>query len=137
MIEIYTDGSCLGKTKNGGWSGVYLLNNQAWSLSGGEKNTTNNRMELKSVIKILDFVHESDSYVIYSDSMYVINGITKWIKKWRRTNYKDIKNRDLWEILDKAVENRKIEWKWVKAHNGDRWNEYVDTLARAEAYKQV
>lgn len=133
---IYTDGSCIGNPGPGGWGFNVTLDNQEYDVSGGEKDdTTNNRMELTAVIEALIFVPKNLNIEIYSDSMYVINGITKWIKNWKRKNFMQVKNTDLWKRLDKLSENRKINWNYVRAHNGDLKNELVDKLAKSEAYK--
>lgn len=133
---IYTDGSCIGNPGPGGWGFNVTLDNQEYDVSGGEKDdTTNNRMELTAVIEALIFVPKNLNIEIYSDSMYVINGITKWIKNWKRKNFMQVKNTDLWKKLDKLSENRKINWNYVRAHNGDLKNELVDKLAKSEAYK--
>ncbi len=133
---IYTDGSCIGNPGPGGWAFNVILDNQEYDVSGGEKDdTTNNRMELTAVIEALTFVPENLDLKIYSDSMYVINGITKWMKNWKRKNFMQVKNTDLWKRLDKLSENRKISWNYVKAHNGDLKNELVDKLAKSEALK--
>ena len=132
---IYTDGSCLGNPGPGGWGFNVTLDNREYDVSGGEINTTNNKMELTAVIEALIFVPKNLNIEIYSDSMYVINGITKWIKNWKRKNFIQVKNTDLWKKLDKLCENRKITWNYVKAHNGDVKNELVDKLAKSEALK--
>lgn len=133
---IYTDGSCIGNPGPGGWGFNVTLDNQEYDVSGGEKDdTTNNRMELTAVIEALIFVPKNLNIEIYSDSMYVINGITKWIKNWKRKNFMQVKNTDLWKKLDKLSENRKINWNYVRAHNGDLKNELVDKLAKSEADK--
>lgn len=133
---IYTDGSCIGNPGPGGWGFNVTLDNQEYDVSGGEKDdTTNNRMELTAVIEALIFVPKNLNIEIYSDSMYVINGITKWIKNWKRKNFMQVKNTDLWKRLDKLSENRKINWNYVRAHNGDLKNELVDKLAKSEADK--
>jgi ribonuclease HI len=126
---IYTDGSCMPNPGPGGWGFVVLPfdsnDPNEWHVSGGNDQTTNNRMELTAVIEALDFVKNKNSYRIYSDSMYVIKcaqGI--WARK---------KNIDLWRTYEKVSKNKKIEWVWVKAHNGDKYNEIVDKLAKKEA----
>jgi len=134
MIEIYTDGSCLKNPGVGGW-GIIILNKIPTYISGGEKYTTNNRMELEAVIKALEFT--SGEVIIYSDSNYVIKGITEWIYSWKKKNWKNIKNIEYWKRLDEQVQNRKITWRWVKAHNGNFYNEEVDKLARSEAEKLI
>jgi ribonuclease HI / DNA polymerase III subunit epsilon len=132
--EIYTDGSCLGNKGNdpGGWAFIYIEGDKEFHISGGEKFTTNNKMELTAVIEALEFCPKND-LTIYSDSQYVIKGITEWIKNWKKKGWGKIKNREYWERLDKLCQGKNITWKWVKAHNGDIYNEMVDKLARKEA----
>ena len=134
---VYTDGSCL-KNPNGpgGWAFLIIDNkyNRIWELSGGELSTTNNRMELEAVILSLTFLSQyTDLITIFTDSKYVINGITTWVYNWIRKDWKNVKNTDLWKRLYKVTRNRQIEWKWVKGHSGDKYNDRVDILARNEA----
>lgn len=128
MIEIYTDGSCL-KNPNGpgGWAFIFIENDGTiFSLSDKEKSTTNNRMELKAVIESLKFINDlKEEYKIYSDSQLTINCATG---KWKRN-----KNLDLWEIFDKEIKNKNVIFEWVKAHNGNKYNEIVDKFAYNEA----
>ena len=134
-VKIYTDGSCLKPNGPSGWAFLAIEPTRIWQFSDGYKSSTNNRMELTAVIEALEFCEEFqyDTYEVFSDSMYVINGITDWIKKWRKIDFKNIKNDDLWRRLDKAVDNKDITWKWIKAHNGDKYNEIVDSIAKQEA----
>ncbi|MCH2310105.1 MAG: ribonuclease HI [SAR202 cluster bacterium] len=127
MTDIYTDGACIGNPGPGGWGVVILNENDNQFLSGGEKNTTNNRMEIMAVIEGLKNV-ESTDLTVYSDSTYVINTITKG---WKKN-----KNQDLWEILEKLVSEKNVKWKWVKGHSGNEFNEKADQLAYGEAKKQ-
>ena len=138
-IEIYTDGSCLKPNGASGWAciGIVQKSKKIWELSGGSKSSTNNRMELTAVIEALDFFCMYKKYVIYSDSLYVIKGIKEWIKKWRVNNWKDVKNPDLWKRLDLCVRDKNIEWIWVKAHNGNKYNEFVDFIAKKESKKNL
>ena len=134
-IEIYTDGACLGNPGPGGWGAILLYKEHQKKISGKEKDTTNNRMEMRAVIEALRSLKKSTEAVVYTDSKYVLEGITKWIfswKKngWRNANRKEIKNIDLWQDLDVEVSKHKIEWVWVKGHNGNHFNELVDKLAR-------
>jgi ribonuclease HI len=139
FIHIYTDGSCLGNPGNGGWGAILLYREHERKVSGAQKETTNNRMEIKAVIEALKLLKKSsDNVKIYTDSKYVKDGITSWIfnwKKngWRNSNRKIVKNSDLWKELDEEVQNHKIEWIWVKGHAGNKYNEVVDELARKEA----
>jgi ribonuclease HI len=146
-IEIYTDGSCLGNPGVGGYGFIIIYsiknngNNKQKKLigHGGRADTTNNKMELLAVIKALRTIQKKgfsgNPITLYSDSQYVIKGITEWIKGWKTRNFKDVKNTELWKELDSLTINKKIEWKWVKAHNGNLYNERVDKLARSEAEK--
>ena len=127
MIDIYTDGACIGNPGPGGWGVVILQENDNFFLSGGEKNTTNNRMEITAVIEGLKNVDSKD-LTVYSDSTYVINTITKG---WKKN-----KNQDLWEILEKLVSEKNVKWEWVKGHSGNEFNEKADKLAYGEAEKQ-
>lgn len=132
---IYTDGACSGNPGPGGW-GVVIIdekNNQI-ELSGSEKSTTNNRMELLAPIKALKKIKTEANITIFTDSTYLKNGITEWIKKWeingwKSANKKPIKNKDLWQELNKLTQKKDITWKWVKAHAGNRLNELADQLA--------
>ena len=132
---IYTDGACCGNPGPGGWGAVIIdeKNNQI-ELSGSEKSTTNNRMELLAPIKALKKIKTEAKTTIFTDSTYLKNGITEWIKKWeingwKSANKKPIKNKDLWQELNKLTQKKDITWKWVKAHAGNRLNELADQLA--------
>lgn len=137
LIEIYTDGACSGNPGPGGWGAIILYNNDSSTLSGGEKLTTNNRMEITAIIKSLEIIEENSEIKIYTDSKYVINGITNWIKAWKEndwisSNKKVVKNVDLWKNLDLLVQKKIISWQWVKGHSGNKMNEKVDKIARNE-----
>ena len=132
---IYTDGACSGNPGPGGWGAVIIdeENNQI-ELSGSEKSTTNNRMELLAPIKALKKIKKEANITIFTDSTYLKNGITEWIKKWeingwKSANKKPIKNKDLWQELNKLTQKKDIVWKWVKAHAGNPLNELADQLA--------
>ena len=134
MIKIYTDGSCLSNPGNGGWAAIININGVIQKISGKEKNTTNNRMELMAPINALKNINSRDPIEIFTDSKYVKNGITDWIKKWKVNNWKSsnkkpIKNKDLWVKLDNSCLKHKVTWKWVKAHAGDKYNNLADELA--------
>ena len=133
MITVYTDGSCL-KIQWSGWMGFLVLGlDNKWEVSGGNPSTTNNRMELEAVIQTLEFLSNTTDIIhIYTDSKYVINGITEWIYNWIRKEWKNVKNSDLWKKLYKLNHN-KVEWKWVKGHSGNIYNDRVDKLAKIEA----
>ena len=136
-IEIYTDGACSGNPGAGGWGAVLLYKEHIKKISGGEKDTTNNRMELKAVIESLHAVKKSAAeFIVYTDRKYVQNGIMEWIHGWKKNGWKNaakkpIKNVDLWMELDAEAAKHKIEWKWVKGHSGNKYNEMADELACA------
>ena len=137
---IYTDGACSGNPGPGGWAAIILDDekNQI-NISGKEKATTNNRMELMAPIMALKKVKRGSEIVVYTDSTYLKNGITLWIKNWKKNgwknaNKKSVKNKDLWILLNKISEKHFVRWEWVKAHAGNTYNELADKLA-AEAIK--
>ncbi len=134
MIEIFTDGACLGNPGPGGWGVLIIEGGARRELNGGEEATTNNRMEMFAAIRALEETPKGASVVIHTDSQYVKNGITGWIKGWKRNGWKNaakkpVKNRDLWERLDALAEERTVDWRWVKGHNGHPENERADELA--------
>jgi ribonuclease HI len=138
MIKIYTDGSCIGNPGSGGWAAIILNGDKQDIISGRKKNTTNNQMELMAAIKALVFFSKKQKIRIYTDSNYVKEGITDWIKiweknNWKTTNKKKVKNVELWIKLNTLSNFHDIEWKWVKAHSGDPMNNMVDKLARKAA----
>ena len=138
MIKIYTDGSCLKNPGNGGWAAIININGKIKKISGNEKNTTNNRMELMATINALKAMSTRDLIEIFTDSKYVKNGITEWVNTWILNNWKtskkeDVKNKDLWIELYKLNQSLNIKWNWVKAHAGDPLNEEVDMLAKKAA----
>ena len=129
-MNIYTDGYCL-KNPNGpgGW-GVLILDKECeWEISGNNPSTTNNIMELQAVIEAIKFVTEK-LLIIHSDSTYVIKGITEWIENWIKRDWKKVKNSELWKELYLLVQDKDIEWKWVKAHANNKYNNRVDEIAR-------
>ena len=138
MIEIYTDGSCLENPGNGGWAAIINDDGKIEKISGSEKNTTNNRMELMAPIEALGKINKKKKVKIFTDSQYVKMGITNWIHNWIKNNWQtskreDVKNKDLWLILYKLTQSLDIEWHWVKAHAGNTLNEEVDALAKDAA----
>ena len=140
MLKIWTDGSCLGNPGPGGWAFVATDGIHTAHKSGGEKDTTNNRMELMAVLRAVRAAHRHNEIEIHTDSQYVKNGMTTWLKNWKRNNWrtadkKPVKNQDLWQELDAATTNMKIHWVWVKGHAGEEFNEMCDELARGEAEK--
>ena len=133
-IVIYTDGACKGNPGPGGWGVLILLENEQIELSGGSKETTNNQMELTAVIKALNFFEKKIKVDLYTDSKYVMDGITDYIKKWKingwqTANKKPVKNMNLWKILDELNNLHDINWNWVKGHSGNSENEKADALA--------
>ena len=139
MIKIYTDGSCLTNPGDGGWAAIININGEIKKISGNEKNTTNNRMELMATINALKYINSEDPIEIFTDSKYVKNGITEWsntwvLNNWKTSNKEDVKNKDLWIELYKLNQSLNVKWNWVKAHAGDTLNEEVDILAKEAAY---
>ena len=135
-VEIFTDGACSGNPGPGGWGLVLRYNGTEKELSGGEVETTNNRMELTAAIEGLRALTRPMRIHIHTDSTYVKDGITKWIVNWKRNGWKTaakkpVKNVDLWQALDDALVGHKVEWFWVKGHSGHVENERADALARA------
>tara|TARA_Y100000991_G_C21931212_1_gene330919 strand:+ start:602 stop:1045 length:444 start_codon:yes stop_codon:yes gene_type:complete len=138
LIKVYTDGSCLGNPGNGGWAFVIINEKDISYRAGFERNTTNNQMELMAAIKAIEFLDKYNDINLNTDSNYVRQGITNWILNWKRNNWKTstkkaVKNRELWERLDKLNVSKNIIWSWVKAHNVDEFNNQVDQLARQAA----
>ena len=138
MIEIHTDGSCLENPGNGGWAAIINTNGNIKKISGNEKNTTNNRMELMAPINALKNINYDEEIIVYTDSQYVKLGITEWINSWVKNNWKtskkeEVKNKDLWTELYKLNKTLKVKWIWIKAHAGNPLNEEVDLLAKKAA----
>lgn len=137
-VEAHTDGACLGNPGPGGWGALLRYGAKERELSGGEPDTTNNRMELMAAIAALEALTEPCEVALHTDSRYVQQGISEWLPNWLRRGWKTaagapVKNQDLWQRLHAAAARHRIEWKWVKGHNGDPDNERVDTLAREAA----
>lgn len=138
MIEVYTDGSCLGNPGTGGWAFQIFNEGTIINHFGYQLDTTNNQMELTAAIKALEFLQNESEIIIFTDSTYVRNGITSWISNWKKNNWKnsqrkDVKNKILWEKLDILNSRKNITWKWVKAHDINEHNNKVDLLAREAA----
>lgn len=138
IVEMFTDGSCLGNPGPGGWGVVLRWNGTEKELSGCEGNTTNNRMELMAAIRGLEALTRRVTVNLYTDSQYVQNGITSWIHNWKRNGWKTaakkaVKNEDLWRELDKQMQRHDVSYHWVKGHAGHPENERADDLARAAA----
>ncbi len=132
---VYTDGACSGNPGPGGW-GVVIFdqNKKQKNISGNVKNTTNNRMELIAPIMALKKIKVKSEIIIFTDSIYVKNGITEWIKKWKKngwknSNKKPVKNKDLWIKLDDLCFKNKVTWKWIKGHSTNKFNNLADELA--------
>lgn len=140
-ITIFTDGSARGNPGRGGWGAIVLTPDKAFELGGREDHTTNNRMELLAVISALESISKEREITIYTDSAYVLNGITRWVKGWVKNNWKtstkeDVVNRDLWEQLIEAVGHKVIDWKLIKGHAGNPGNERCDVIATSFADKE-
>ena len=138
MIKIYTDGSCLKNPGNGGWAAIINDDGDIKRVSGSEKNTTNNRMELMAPLNALKGMDPNKEIEIYTDSQYVKLGITEWINTWLKNSWKTskkepVKNKDLWMELYDLTKSHEIKWIWVKAHAGNKLNEEVDLLAKQAA----
>ena len=136
MIKIYTDGACSGNPGVGGWGAVILIDKKdPILLNGGEKLTTNNRMELTAAIKALKYFENPEAINLITDSKYVKDGIESWISNWKKNGWKTaakkpVKNKELWEELDLQISKHNISWEWVKGHTGEIFNEKADFLAR-------
>jgi len=134
QVEIFTDGACKGNPGPGGWGALMRCGPHEKSLCGGERDTTNNRMELMAAIKGLESLTEPCEVKLTTDSQYVRKGITEWLKNWKKNGWKTaakkpVKNADLWQALDAATATHKVAWHWVKGHSGHRENEIADQLA--------
>lgn len=134
QVTIYTDGACKGNPGPGGWGVLLQYNATEKELWGGEENTTNNRMEMMAAIQGLSVLNTKSKVDLYTDSNYLRQGITVWIKNWkkngwRNANRKPVKNTDLWQTLDALAERHEVQWHWVKAHAGHPENERADALA--------
>lgn len=141
-VKIWTDGACSGNPGPGGWGALLRFGEHEKELSGGDFQTTNNRMELAAAIEALNALREACTVELYTDSQYVKGGMTGWIEGWKRNGWrtsskKPVKNVELWMALDAAVSRHQINWYWVKGHAGHAENERADELARAgmEPYK--
>ena len=135
IIEIWTDGACSGNPGPGGWGALIRWNGHEKELYGGDPATTNNRMEMTAVIEALNALKRPSKVTLNVDSTYVKDGLTKWIKGWKRNGWKTadkkpVKNQELWMAMEEACQRHDITWVWVKGHNGDEGNERADGLAR-------
>ena len=137
---IYTDGACSGNPGQGGWGAVIFDEKEKqYNISGNVKDTTNNRMELMAPIMALKKIKSMSNVMIFTDSTYVKNGITEWIKKWEKNGWKSsskkpVKNKDLWIKLNDLCQKNKVQWKWIKGHSNNKYNNLADDLA-TEAIK--
>ena len=133
-VYIFTDGACRGNPGEGGWGAILQSDNHEKEISGYSKETTNNIMELTAVIRSLQVLKKSCNIILTTDSKYVQNGITTWIHNWKKNgwktaNKKNVKNKDLWIVLDEECKKHKIKWEWIKGHSGHALNERADLLA--------
>ena len=136
-ITLYVDGACRGNPGLGGWGAYIIRDSGEEKLCGGEENTTNNRMELTAAIEGIKHCPTDAKLIIWTDSNYVKQGITEWIHGWKKKNWKDVKNPDLWKLLDATCQGREIEWNWIKGHAGHAGNEMADQLANLGADKTL
>jgi len=133
-IEIYTDGACRGNPGPGGWGALLVAGEHRKTMHGGERETTNNRMELTAAIEALNALKRPSAVVLHTDSKYVMQGVTEWMANWKKRGWKTaakkpVKNQDLWIALDEATRRHDIKWVWVKGHSGHDGNEAADALA--------
>ena len=140
-VVLYTDGACSGNPGPGGWGSVLMFRGHRREMSGGEDQTTNNRMELMAVIMALEALKRPCKIKIHTDSTYVMKGMTEWLENWKRRNWrtadkKPVKNVDLWQRLEQAMGRHEVEWRWVRGHSGDTENERADELARGAIPRQ-
>ena len=135
-VSLHTDGACSGNPGPGGWGAVYSFDsNIVFEISGFDKATTNNRMEMMAAIEGLKLLPEKTNVTLYTDSQYVKNGVTIWMQNWKKNNWQTsknspVKNQDLWLMFDELVQKYNITWQWVKGHSGDVRNDKADSLAR-------
>jgi len=138
VVRVFTDGACKGNPGPGGWGAILRYGEHERELFGGERDTTNNRMELTAVIKALESLKRACRIELYTDSQYVRNGITVWMRDWKRRGWKTadrkpVKNQDLWQRLDELAAGHEVHWHWVKGHAGHPENERADELANRGA----
>jgi ribonuclease HI len=134
QVIIYTDGACRGNPGPGGWGALIRFDSVEKKIFGGQANTTNNQMELSAAIEGLSILTEPCNVELFTDSKYVMDGITQWIQNWKKNNWrtaakKDVKNKELWQKLDQLINQHQVQWHWVKGHSGDAGNEAADLLA--------
>ena len=133
-VIIYTDGACRGNPGPGGWGALIQFDTAQKEIFGGQNSTTNNQMELSAAIEGLSILKEPCNVELFTDSKYVMDGITQWIQNWKKNNWKtaakkEVKNKDLWQKLDQLMTYHHVQWHWVKGHSGDLGNEKADRLA--------
>ena len=133
-VIIYTDGACRGNPGPGGWGALIKFENAQKEIFGGQNNVTNNQMELYAAIEGLSTLKEPCKVKLFTDSKYVMDGITQWIQNWKKNNWKttakkEVKNKALWQQLDQLMAYHEVQWHWVKGHSGDPGNETADLLA--------
>lgn len=141
-VKLVTDGSCIGNPGPGGWAAILRYGKHSRELSGGESRTTNNRMEMTAVLKGLQTLREPCAVTLEIDSQYVKNGVTRWMKKWKQNSWmttakQPVKNQDLWQELEAALERHQVRWVWVKGHANHKDNNRCDKLAKAAAHSQA
>ncbi len=135
-VDIFTDGACSGNPGPGGWGAILRAGAHEKEISGGDAATTNNRMELLAVIRALGTLKQPTTVIIHTDSRYVMDGASQWMKRWKSNGWKTadkkpVKNEDLWRALDEALNGHEVHWRWVRGHTGHPENERADALARA------
>ena len=133
-VIIFTDGACRGNPGPGGWGALIKFDTAEREIFGGQNNTTNNQMELSAAIEGLSILKEPCNVELFTDSKYVMDGITQWIQNWKKNNWKtsakkEVKNKELWQQLDRLMSYPQVQWHWVKGHSGDPGNEIADLLA--------
>jgi ribonuclease HI len=134
-VDVFTDGACSGNPGPGGWGAILRSGAHEKEISGGERMTTNNRMELMAAIRALEALTKPSTVVIHTDSKYVMDGITQWLPRWKKNGWKTadkkpVKNEDLWRALEAECARHEVTWRWVRGHNGHAENERADALAR-------
>ncbi|SEM87543.1 ribonuclease HI [Nitrosomonas marina] len=142
VVKIFTDGACKGNPGIGGWGAVLRYGAHEQEIFGGEKHTTNNRMELLAAIRALELLKRSCKVRLYTDSQYVHNGISQWMqawkaRKWKTADNRPVKNEDLWRLLDQLSQKHDVEWLWVRGHAGHEGNERADALANRGVDKVI
>ena len=133
MAKVYCDGSCLNNPGPGGWAAIVVINDQETILKGGCKDSTNNRMELTTAIEGIRYLNDEYPIELFTDSQYVVKGMTEWMKGWKAKNFNKVKNVDLWKELDQLASSKQITWTWVRGHNGHVMNERCDKIANGQA----